>query len=77
MFSTAAADDLIGTRIIVGITYEGHAHRPIRQEQYHGKISRLNLQDIQTPSGTEKILPSDLRVILGARLAARGVSNVC
>jgi hypothetical protein len=35
MFSSAAADDLIGKRIIVGITYEDHAHRPVRQEQYH------------------------------------------
>jgi hypothetical protein len=73
MFSSAAADDLIGKRIIVGITYEDHAHRPVRQEQYHGRISRLSLQEgivIQMPSGTEKTLPPDLRAILGARPGA-------
>jgi hypothetical protein len=73
MFSSTAADDLIGKRIIVGITYEDRAHRPVRQEQYHGTISRLNLQEgivIQTPSGTEKTLPPDLRAVLGARPGA-------
>ncbi len=44
MFSSAAAKDLIGRRIIVGITYEDHAHRPLRREQYHGRITRQNQQ---------------------------------
>jgi hypothetical protein len=70
MFSSAAAQDLVGKHIIVGITYEDQAHRPVRQEQYHGRITRLNLHEgfvIQTPSGAEKTLPPDLRSVLAAR----------
>ena len=70
MFSRAAAEDLIGQRILVGITYEDHTHRLLRQEQYHGRIIRLNLQEgivIQTPSGGEKTLSADLRSVSGTR----------
>jgi hypothetical protein len=67
MFSGAAARDLIGKSIIVGITYEDHARRPVRQEQYHGTITRLSLQEgivILTASGAERTLPPDLRSVL-------------
>jgi hypothetical protein len=70
MFSSAAAKDLIGRRIIVGITYEDHAHCPLRREQYHGRITRLNLQEgivILTATGAEKTLPPDLRPIVSPR----------
>jgi len=70
MFSRAAAEDLIGRSIIVGITYEDHAHRPVKEEQYHGTIIRLSLEEgivIQTAAGTEKALPPDLRSVLGTR----------
>lgn len=70
MFSSAAAKDLIGKRIIVGITYKDHSHRPVRLEQYQGRITRLNLHEgivIQTATGAEKTLPPDLGSIRGAR----------
>jgi len=70
MFSPTAAEDLIGRRIIVGITHVDHTQRPLRQEQYHGRIIRANLQEgivIQTPSGAERTLPPDLRSVSGAR----------
>ena len=52
------------------ITYEDDAHRPVKEEQYHGTIIRLSLEEgivIQTASGTEKALPPDLRSVLGTR----------
>ena len=70
MFSRNAAEELIGRRIIVGITHEDHAHHPLGQEQYHGRIVRANLEEgtvIQTPSGEERRLPPDLRSVVGAR----------
>ena len=73
MFSRSAAADLIGKSIIVGITYETPAHRPVRQEHYHGTITRLSLEEgivVRTPSGTEKTLPPDLRSVLGTKPGA-------
>src|SRR3989442_5267351 len=70
MFSRKAAENLIGRRIIVGITHEDYVHRPVGQDQYHGRIIRANLQEgivIQTPSGEEIRLPADLRSVVGAR----------
>src|SRR4051812_13602128 len=70
MFSPGAAADLIGRRIIVGITYEDRARRPIEQEQYHGRIVRATRDEgivIQTPGGDERTLPPDLRSISAAR----------
>jgi hypothetical protein len=70
MFSTNAAQDLIGRRTIVGITHTDYGDRPIEQEQYHGRIIRANQAEgvvILTPSGLEKTLPPDLRAFFGAR----------
>jgi len=70
MFSQRAAEDLIGKRIIVGITHEDHEHNLIDKEQYHGRIVRANPQEgivIQTPSGQERRLPPDLRPLFAAR----------
>jgi hypothetical protein len=69
MFSPDAAEDLIGRRIIVGITQQDHAHSPPAQDQYYGRIVRMNLEEgivIQTPSGDERKLPPDLRSVVGA-----------
>jgi hypothetical protein len=69
LFSSAAAKDLIGRRIIVGITYEDQAHRPLSREQYQGTISRLTLQEgivILTASGAERTLPPDVLPIVSA-----------
>jgi len=71
MFSSAAADDLIGKRIIVGITYEDDAHRPVRQEQYHGRISRLNLQEgIVIQAKKIVMLSSSTKFVIGRTTAA-------
>jgi hypothetical protein len=73
MFSDQAVADLIGRRIIVGITYEDHLQRPLSEEQYHGRIIRANAHEgivIQTPAGDEKVLPADLRSVRGAKPGA-------
>jgi len=70
MFTIEAAEPFIGKRIIVGITHVDHLHRPVRQEQYHGRIVRVSEREgivIQTPSGEEKHLPPDLRAMFAAR----------
>ena len=70
MFSPAAATDVIGKTIIVGITYTRHTGDLIRLEQYTGRIVRCNANEglvIQTPSGVEEKLPPDLRPLFGAR----------
>jgi hypothetical protein len=70
MFDDKAARDLLGRRIIVGITEEDGLQRPISQEQYHGRIVRANAQEgivIRTPAGDEKTLPPDLRSVSAAK----------
>jgi hypothetical protein len=69
MFSEAAVTDLIGKRVIVGLTQEPHDGRPIRQEQYQGRIVRASLTEgivLQAPSGKELKLPPDLRAFCRA-----------
>jgi hypothetical protein len=73
MFDAKAAGDLIGRRIIVGITQEDYLQRPIGEEHYHGRIIRANPQEgivIQTPAGDEKALPPDLRSVSPAKPGA-------
>jgi hypothetical protein len=73
MFDDKAAGDLIGRRIIVGITQEDHLQRPMGQEQYHGRIIRANVREgivIQTPAGDERTLPADLRSFSAAKPGA-------
>ena len=70
MFDERSAADLIGRRIIVGITHEDHLRRALGEEQYHGRIVRANAQEgivIRTPGGDEKTLPPDLRSVLAAK----------
>ena len=70
VFSERSVRNLVGRRIIVGITHEDHVHRPLGQEQFAGRIVRANLQEgivIQTASGGEKTLPPDVRALFGAR----------
>jgi len=70
MFSQVAANDLIGKRVIVGLTRQTHDGRLIRQEQYQGRIVRASLAEgivLQAPSGDELKLPPDLRAFFGAR----------
>ena len=78
MFSPAAAADLIGRRIIVGITYEDHNRQAVEQEHYHGRIVRASREEgivIQTPGGDEKVLPPDLRSVFGAKPGAYKLSS--
>jgi hypothetical protein len=70
MFSDAAAKDLIGKRVIVGITRLSHDGRLLRRDQYHGRIVRANTSEgivLQAPSGEELKLPPDLRSFFAAR----------
>ena len=70
MFSEGAACDLIGRRVIVGITENAHDGRLIRRHQFHGRIVRATRAEgivLQSPSGEELKLPPDLRTFFGAR----------
>src|SRR5437763_1251331 len=70
MFSEAAANALMGKRVLVGLTRLTHDGRLIRHDQYHGRIVRANLTEgivLQTPAGGELKLPPDLRPFFGAR----------
>jgi hypothetical protein len=69
MFSSGAARDLIGRRVIVGLTCLDHRQHLMEQRQYHGRIMRMSLDEgivILTPSGDEETLPPDLRALFGA-----------
>ena len=70
MFNDAAAREVLGTTVIVGITYEDESGRLIRQEQFYGTIVRVNREEgivIELASGVERTLPPDLRALFGAR----------
>ena len=68
MFSAGAARDLIGRRVIVGITRNDGGL--IRRDQFHGRIVRATRAEgvvLQSSSGDELTLPPDLRAFLRAR----------
>ena len=70
MFSAAAARDLIGRRVIIGVSQRAHDGRLMRQDQYQGRIVRADRMEgvvIQMPSAELLTLPADLRAFLGAR----------
>src|SRR5262245_57494943 len=70
MFSSEAAVDLIGRRIIVGITHRDHAIGTVSMEQFHGTIVRATAEEgivIKTTTGDERVLPPDLRSMFGAK----------
>jgi len=70
MFSEAAANELMGKRVIVGLTRLTHDGRLIRHDQYHGRIVRANRTEgivLQAPAGGELKLLPDLRPFFGAR----------
>lgn len=70
MFSDAAARDLIGRRMIVGVTRLTSDGQLQDQQQFHGRIVRANLGEgivLQQASGEELRIPPDLRALFGAR----------
>jgi hypothetical protein len=70
MFSSEAAADLLGRRMIVGITHEDDGRQIVSMEQFHGTIVRASADEgiiVSTPAGDERVLPPDLRSILGAK----------
>jgi hypothetical protein len=70
MFTEHAARELIGKRVIVGITHQTHDGRVLRRDQYQGRIVRATRVEgvvFQEPSGAEHSLPPDLRPYFGVR----------
>jgi hypothetical protein len=70
MFSEAAVHELLGKRVIVGITHETQDGHVVSRDQYDGRIVRANQSEgvvLQSPSGEELKLPPDLRAFFGAR----------
>jgi len=70
MFSEVGARDLIGKRVILGVTHVTREGRLVRQDQFHGRITRANRSEgfvVQTSSAAEICIPPDLRAFFGAR----------
>ena len=55
--------DLLGKKILVGITYYTHEHQLIEQMQYHGTVTRSDEKAIviRKENGDSCSLPPDLR----------------
>lgn len=70
MFTDAAARQLIGKRVIVGITNRGEDGELLEHEQYDCHILRASAAEgivLQTHAGDLLTLPPDLRPYFGAR----------
>ena len=70
MLTDAGVEDLLGKRVIVGITVQTHDGHLVHRDQYEGRIVRANATEgvvLQAPSGEELNLPPDLRAFAAAR----------
>ena len=65
-FDEVAAQQLIGKRVVVGVTYTDESGRPIEQRQFHGRVVRANAGEgivLARPSGEEVRLPPLLKAL--------------
>lgn len=63
-YSEDKAQGMLGKRVLVGITYVNHEGHPIRHQQVHGIVARVNPREgvvLELADGTEHRLPPDLR----------------
>lgn len=68
-FDEGAAKQLIGKRLLVGLTYIRHSGELIEEEQRHGIVETADRQGIvlRLPDGGTFRLPPDLRRVQPAR----------
>jgi hypothetical protein len=62
-------EQLLGKRVLVGITYVDVDQQPIERRQLHGRIVRIDLIDgivLALPNGEEYTLPPDLDALRSA-----------
>src|SRR5262249_46491362 len=68
-----AIADVLNKTVLVGITRLDNAGKPTGQEQYRGRVLRVNRTEgivLQTPSGQLQTLPPDLAYLSVARPGA-------
>ena len=83
-FNNQQMRELIGKRVLVGITYRNMSDEVVSLEQFHGAIDRFSLDEglvLKLSNGAERIIPPDLTRLETAspgeyRLKAKGETVV-
>ena len=63
-FATDLAEVIIGSHVLVGLTYRNHDGTPDHQEQFHGFVTRIEAREVTIQvwgSDREFTLPPDFR----------------
>ncbi len=68
-YSEDKAQEMLGKRVLVGLTYVNHEGNPIKHKQVHGIVIRVNPGEgvvLELADGSEQRLPPDLRAFHAA-----------